>query len=570
DERIHPVADATGKRAGHGRRMLRAYVRWLGPDSAAVAVLRLLGLFDRPARSDLLDELRAEPAIPGLTDALVRLRDDEWLRTIDQLKQLGLITREPVSLTINATAPPAERPLSPVSFAVDAHPLLREHFKSELREQMRDSWRAAHRRLYKYLCATTPDKEQPTLEDLQPLYQAIAHGCHAGLEQEVFEEIYLIRINHAEDYYSTQSLGAFASDLGALACFFEAPWSRVSSAFKEPHGSLLQAVVSFDLTALGRLDEAEELLQQALEIRIKHNAWGNAARLAANLSELDLILGHVTPAVDAAKEAVVHADRARDAGLRIISRSFYAFALHQAGHLAESEKNFREAEKLQAEENPQFNLLCSIESFYYSELLLAESEYAAWQRILKSVTRNSSHAKTLREVSERGANSLRIAEYQNWVLDTGLSHVTLGRVNLFRRLLSKKRFQHYNQHSEVKRNLNDAVNSLRRAGQHAYLIYGLLSRAWLRFVTGVGTDGASAQEDLDEAWQIAERGPMRLHMADIHLYRARLFFREKEYPWESPQADLAAARKLIEQCGYWRRKEELEDAERVILSGQSL
>ena len=45
---------------------------------------------------------------------------------------------------------------------------------------------------------------------------------------------------------------------------------------------------------------------------------------------------------------------------------------------------------------------------------------------------------------------------------------------------------------------------------------------------------------------------MKLHMADIHLHRARLF-RDK--------AALAEARKLIEHCGYWRRKEELEDAE---------
>jgi hypothetical protein len=54
-------------------------------------------------------------------------------------------------------------------------------------------------------------------------------------------------------------------------------------------------------------------------------------------------------------------------------------------------------------------------------------------------------------------------------------------------------------------------------------------------------------------------------MADIHLQRARLFFRQKPYPWTSPQADLAAARQLIESSGYWRRKEELEDAERIIL-----
>ena len=56
-----------------------------------------------------------------------------------------------------------------------------------------------------------------------------------------------------------------------------------------------------------------------------------------------------------------------------------------------------------------------------------------------------------------------------------------------------------------------------------------------------------------------------MHMADIHLYRARLFCRETPYPWKSPQHDLAEARRLIEKCGYWRRKEELEDAEKAIL-----
>ena len=38
-----------------------------------------------------------------------------------------------------------------------------------------------------------------------------------------------------------------------------------------------------------------------------------------------------------------------------------------------------------------------------------------------------------------------------------------------------------------------------------------------------------------------------------------------KYPWESPEADLAEARRLIEKHGYGRRQEELEDAERAIL-----
>ena len=60
---------------------------------------------------------------------------------------------------------------------------------------------------------------------------------------------------------------------------------------------------------------------------------------------------------------------------------------------------------------------------------------------------------------------------------------------------------------------------------------------------------------------------MKLHMADIHLHRARLFFGKAKYPWGSPAADLAAAREIIEKCGYGRRKEELEDSERAIGGG---
>ena len=65
---------------------------------------------------------------------------------------------------------------------------------------------------------------------------------------------------------------------------------------------------------------------------------------------------------------------------------------------------------------------------------------------------------------------------------------------------------------------------------------------------------------------------MKLFMADIHLHRARLFgmtndeFRMTKYPWESPTADLAAAEKLIHDCGYHRRDEELADAKAALLA----
>jgi hypothetical protein len=127
------------------------------------------------------------------------------------------------------------------------------------------------------------------------------------------------------------------------------------------------------------------------------------------------------------------------------------------------------------------------------------------------------------------------------------------------------------------------VNGLRRAGTQHHIPRGLLTRAWCFFVVAMkhrllneqklAVDcEKSAQRDLDEAWEIAERGPMPLFLADIHMYRARLFHAVTPYPWETdpdghargPHDDLAEARRLIEKHGYWRRKEELEDAEAAL------
>ncbi|HXQ20545.1 MAG TPA: hypothetical protein VN812_02640 [Candidatus Acidoferrales bacterium] len=124
-----------------------------------------------------------------------------------------------------------------------------------------------------------------------------------------------------------------------------------------------------------------------------------------------------------------------------------------------------------------------------------------------------------------------------------LDHLTLARAALYRAILENSSLAAC--HSSV----DSSMDGLLTAGRNDYLPHGLLTRAWLRVLEG---DVAGARADLDEAWQIAERGSMKLHMADIHLHRARLF---------RDTSELAKARALIEECGYWRRKEELEDAE---------
>jgi hypothetical protein len=574
---------ADEEQGGHAFRVMDAYVRSFESEGEsgkrALALLRLLGQFDRPADAGCLKALWNAPAIPVLTEALVGISEAQRNVAFTRLQDARL-------LTVN-------RDGSGALLALDAHPLLREYFSKALRDKCPEAWRAAHRRLYEHLCATTVDKPQPKFEDLQPLYEAVSHGCQAGMQQEARDNVYRDRILRGHEHYSLHKLGAFGADLAAVACFFEQPWSRVSPALTDADQAWLLAVAAFDLRALGRLTEAVEPVRAGLAMKVKQEDWESAANGAGNLSELELTLGEVALAVTDAKQAVTYAERSGDAFQRLSKRADHGDALHQAGCLVDAERRFREAEQMQAGHQPEYPLLYSMRGFLYCDLLLAAAERASWRRMAPSSAPPSLRAKrsnpepratagslrfarddgpetlealidSCHDVSGRAARTLQWAEKGNLSLLTiALDHVTLGRAALYAAVLEGNPLE---QLDPCRESLQHAVDGLRRAGMQQYLPVGLLTRAWLRFLMGARTgQDDSAQSDLDEAWGIAERGPMPLFMADIHLHRARLFGLSKDrpanYPWASPQDDLAEARRLIEKHGYGRRKEELEDAE---------
>ncbi|HEU4884770.1 MAG TPA: TIR and AAA domain-containing protein [Longimicrobium sp.] len=541
---------------GHAFKAMAAYERWLadGGDEGArqLAILQLMGLFDRPADAACIAALRQPPTIAGLTEPIVDLMEEDWNLAVTALSDSGLVSPETAG-----------------SGALDSHPLIREYFAKQLREHAPKAWRAAHSRLYEHL-RDSVEHQPDTLEGLQPLYQAVAHGCHAGRHQEVCDSVYWDRIRRGVDAYSSHQLGAFGADLGAVACFFDQPWTKVSTLLSVTDQAWLQGQAGFHLRSLGRLSEALQQMRAALAMEVEREGWRNAATNAGNLSELEVTLGDIESGVLDATQAMAHANRSSDPAERIYSRTFLADALHQAGRRDEAVVLFGEAEDLQTEFQPEYPFLYSLRGFQYCNLLLTHSERAAWRHVTGWSRSVSEQPKDTGDfvpgVVHRASETLGWAEDNGLpILTIALDHLTLGRAFVFQ-LVEQGRALGTQPavgavsliHPAAHKHLEAAVDGLRRASQINYLPWGLLSRAWLRFLQS-NTDAARA--DLDEAWEIAERGPMRLHMADIHLHRARLFHAVQPYPWDSPHADLAAARKLIEECGYWRRKEELEDAE---------
>ena len=197
--------------------------------------------------------------------------------------------------------------------SLDAHPLLREYFAKELRKN-KAAWEAAHNRLFEHLCRTTPDKENPTLDNLQPLYQAVAHGCRAGQ----YEEERATRFFLSASGVGIQPIARKTMPLGLgprrrRLLFRVAMDTRLGQARPNRPSLAPERGRFLPLRALGRLTEALEPMRAALrDGRDEQEDWRNAAVSASNLSALELTLGDVAKSVKDGETSMTYGDRSND------------------------------------------------------------------------------------------------------------------------------------------------------------------------------------------------------------------------------------------------------------------
>jgi tetratricopeptide (TPR) repeat protein len=552
--------DPENPRHDHVRRVLKSYEReWLAGQPLQHAIMHMVGLFDRPASGDYMRALREKPRIPGLTDPVVDLDEGAWQRAAARLRDVRLL----------APADPA------ASHVLDAHPLVREWFGQRLEDTKPDVWRAAHGRLFEHLRDMTWEGKTPTLESLAPLYQAIGHGCRAGRHEEALAGIYRDRICRRRadgtiEFYALRTLGAFGSDLAAISWFFENPYETPIATLAPANRAWVLSQASFALSAQGRLAEALPALRAGLRMYEEAKDRIKAAAISAsNLSQAELLVGEVAAAVSTAEQSVAYAHQSGDEFQMMYNQTTRADALHAAGRREEAERLFADAEDRQKKRQPEYPLLYSAQGYRYCDLLLAKGEWAA----------------TL----HRARQTLEWSKSHNSVLETALDTLTLARTHLGLGLDAASQPPAGPARDDVhvaRTEFGDAVNGLRGAAQSDDLPRGLLARAAFRRSVG---DWSGAARDLDGIEEIAEPGPMRLHLCDMALERARLAFAridafapfnglvddsppkpgppgadESARLAEEARANLAKARELIESCGYHRRDEELGELEAVL------
>jgi hypothetical protein len=322
------------------------------------------------------------------------------------------------------------------------------------------------------------------------------------------------------------------------------------------------------LRALGRIPEALSAMRATLRMREEAEDWTNAAISASNLSETELLAGEIPAAAATAKRSVAFADRTGRAFSMIANCVTQADVALAAGELEDAKGLFADAEQRQ-KRHSKYPLLSSLQGYRFCDLLLSCARAV--------------------EARDRAARTIEIARRDGHPFEIAIDTLTLGRSDLaitLQRAASSPSANTCDDQQSLVANFDEAVAGLSASGEAAELIRGLLARAAFRRAVG---DWEGAKSDLNEAKEIAEPGLMRLYWCDCALEGARLALArceafaplnglvEASPPRPVPpdasaaaalreeaRSQLEVARKLIAECGYHRRDEELAELDTVV------
>ncbi|MDA1018223.1 MAG: hypothetical protein O3A00_27690, partial [Planctomycetota bacterium] len=291
-------------------------------------LLRLLGLFDRPISDGEFQALTAAPPIPGLTDRLlaevppvqrtfqsVELQTDTGPDGLESPSYRSFLDR---LRNLNLVAAMSHH----VPNEIDAHPLIREYFAERMKDEggrMKamdnssfilppSSFKEAHRRLYEHLKQSAPELPD-NLNDMMPLYHAVAHGYRCDSHQDALDSVYRGRILRYSGY-ATRCLGLVGQSLATLSAFFSTGWDAPTDNLDQAGKFFVLNQSALFLRIFLRYDDSSRLLRISLKESMRAEHYEEAARAAANLNRIALTKGNDELALEYAGSCVELAEQA--------------------------------------------------------------------------------------------------------------------------------------------------------------------------------------------------------------------------------------------------------------------
>ena len=542
------IGDLTvsAREGGHARRIMASYANWLEYHGqvAELAILRLIGLFDRPAQPDAMGALLGDAAMTPYTGHLRLIGDDSWNHAVDALRRMGLLNR----------------PILEWPGTLDAHPLVREHFREVVRGSDPAIWMEGNRTLFDFYQDQAPTLPS-TPADMSQMYAAVNHGCASELYQEVFDKVLLPRVWYdRRTNFSTRMLGMTGSDLVALSnYFFPRRWDEIRGISLAPRARVLILTnAGVRLRQLGRLVDARECFGAvAGEIKTEvadPEELEDASYAAAQNCELLVIAGKLREDPDKPGDETASAEYSAQRAIEYSSRGLEPyFSMHAHSTLGEvhfmlgetqrAGELFEQARSIDQDRRPKPPFLYSQGLFRYGYYLI-ETDRAA--QVLSDAGADPAWGKN-------GNNSSLLSDAIR-ILILGAAHRALIEADPQDRAATLR--------ATAENLLDQAINAFKYAGYSDYTARGLLERAHFYRVRGGPEYYRKALRDLDDATIETDRGQMDILYADVLLQRAACYLSywrtmtspEREGLKEQVQATLNEAARKVKDLDYGRRR----------------
>jgi nucleoside phosphorylase/tetratricopeptide (TPR) repeat protein len=491
----------------HARRVMAAYDRLFertdaaGWHEACRQLLRMIGLFDRPAEPELVDAL-CRPPIAGLTDRLTSA--SRYNYAVSRLRDLRLLS------------PPD--PAAPE--LLDTHPLIREHFARTLRREDPQAWARAHAGLALTLDRSVAATRPTTVREMLTLYRAIAHGCRAG-EYGWSWTVFADRVQQDDRFTSTGKLGLTIAEVSALSGFFQTPWHEVADGVPPAIVGSALGRAAFCLRAVGRLRDASSAFEAALAHHERRGDLRAAAADANNYSVGLLQAGDLRRAVELAERSLRYTERSGATRDVVKRRVNLAWLLHYEGRTVEARQGFYEALRLLRELQPEQPRLRSTQGQRYGEFLLEAEPTTDDLREAAAIGQGMiDHPTAVYETLDPAMGYMIRGRAETLLFSSGqspdgatalsslkqaedLSRQTGHRDALVRCLLPLAAASRLaGEFRDAARFLNEAGELIEQHGMHLYLVDCALERAWLEIARG---DAATATEFLGLARALRAR-----------------------------------------------------------------
>ncbi|PCJ27060.1 MAG: hypothetical protein COA96_03865 [SAR86 cluster bacterium] len=461
------------------KKLVRVYLKWF-QNSHEIALLYMLGLFDRAVTLEDIKILSSKEPIAKLTQELSHLTVAQWGYAVKKLQDANLIS-------VNRRDD---------GVLIDCHPLIRDFLADYLKREEPKVWIQGNSLIFRHLQSIAVENPA-NMAEFEPLFRAVIHGARAKLYEESFQ-LYFERIKNR---YCMLTGGSHHTDQICIKAFFNRLWADPVDDLSEEAKFHLLSSAATNLMSLGKIDEAIDPSEKSINWFVKQEKWLEATMTAGPFVSMLIAAGSLKRAIALLSELEECVSNTNNMAIQAMSFNFQAYAYYLNGENDKARALFEQAEAILTLSDPGAPVIFPTVSSYYCKFLLETGEVEkALLRLLKTF-------------AWRESKSWQVAVdttslYASDVLVLGLTFLELGDLK------------------NAEKQLNKQVELFRSADEWLYLPTGLNARAKFFIET---CKYQEANQDLEEAMMISQRTDARFSQWETCIYFAALNLKQKNY-----------------------------------------